>query len=133
MKRYVSLQTLSREHHGALVLAKKLKNFQSLNVKQQSDLAEYLDQNREEYFNHFAQEESVLLPMLEANTAIAARLMDDHKMLRSYFNGLNSETFLSFGELLSQHIRFEEKELFQWLQLTYSDDYIAKRFELLSH
>lgn len=70
---------------------------------------------------HFQIEEQSLLPLLRSagNTALEQRTLEDHRQLRVLLSGLRRndiETLGSFGKLLTEHVRFEERELFPALE-----------------
>lgn len=119
MKRNVTLQPLSREHHTALTLAKACER------AAQSGNGEIISQTCQraclaftnELEPHFRVEESSLLPMLLSADAqlLAQRTAVDHQQLRELVNGLrqnDAEALAEFGKCLSAHVRFEERELF---------------------
>ncbi|EXI84561.1 MAG: hypothetical protein AW11_03799 [Candidatus Accumulibacter regalis] len=70
---------------------------------------------------HFRSEESGLLPaMLAGEEALVARTLREHAELRALVGRLpdaDATTLLSFADLLSAHVRFEERELFAAAQL----------------
>jgi len=70
---------------------------------------------------HFAIEESFIGDALRAagESELAQRLADEHEALRRFLMPRHRRTvddLRHFGELLEQHIRFEERELFQVAQ-----------------
>lgn len=119
MKRTPELHGLSEDHHSALVLARRARKagagegarspeevWAEVEVRFASDLEP-----------HFAVEERVLAPMLVAKdeTKAVMRLLAEHQALRDCLGktaGRTKAGLLQFGQLLEQHIRFEERELF---------------------
>ena len=69
---------------------------------------------------HFKQEEELLFGLID--NVLTKRGRDDHKLLKDWFwrieNNLlrTNEKYLVFAELLISHIRFEERELFPYLE-----------------
>jgi hemerythrin-like domain-containing protein len=65
---------------------------------------------------HFEVEEGLLLPSIEAvgEVELAQRVRADHARLRALCAraGADRDGLRQFGELLRQHVRFEESELF---------------------
>jgi len=66
---------------------------------------------------HFRQEETKLLPLLQqaGQTALVRRTLDEHKSLRTLADSLrrhDTAGLEAFGQALSDHVRFEEHELF---------------------
>ncbi len=121
MKRHKSLETLSFEHHDALVIALRIKK----GVQKDIDLtpvAEYaLSVYKNHLRHHFEQEEATLREPLLANpqsvTAIE-RMMDEHERFAEIAEflelgkGDRKALLKEFAELLDSHVRFEERTLF---------------------
>ncbi len=121
MKRHKSLETLSFEHHDALVVALRIKKGLSKHIDLQP-VAEYaLHIYKEHLRHHFEQEEKTLQePLLgnpESVTAIE-RMMDEHERFAEIIEflelqkGERKQLLKEFAELLEAHIRFEERTLF---------------------
>ena len=123
MKRVPQLRDLSEDHHHGLVLARKAKMAAS---GQKGPSAPEMWAEVETVFNreletHFNIEESLIGEVLTAvgESQLAQRLSDEHEALRRFFVPGHPRTLddlRRFGELLEQHIRFEERELFQVAQ-----------------
>jgi len=117
MKRSQALIALTREHHHALVLARR-----AIVAAREASAARALTAVLTEIFSrelepHFLIEEQKLLPALRdaGEYAHAARTLDEHRQLRALAQaGAAGETasLSSFGLLLEAHVRFEERELF---------------------
>ncbi|MDD2744871.1 MAG: hemerythrin domain-containing protein, partial [Rhodocyclaceae bacterium] len=128
MKRHAALQQLSREHHAALKLA-RLARFAS-DAGCMEAIAEAAQtitlKFAEEIEAHFQMEENELLPALQAQGAVdlVTRTLDEHKTLRTLNQQLkhpDGPTLAHFGQMLYDHVRFEERELFEQAQeLLYS-------------
>ena len=123
MKRHQQLQDLSREHHGALQLALHAKR-----AAQSGDAAQIavsalacVDVFPRELDPHFVVEETILLPALaqQGEYALVQRTLAEHEELRRLVVQLaqpDVATLKSFAELLMDHVRFEERELFEVAQ-----------------
>ena len=121
MKRHSSLETLSFEHHDALVIALRLKKGVTKNIELKP-VAEYaLSVYTNHLRHHFDQEEATLLEPLQTNpqAAIAIqRMVDEHERFAELAEFIekdkeNLKNFLrEFTELLESHVRFEERTLF---------------------
>lgn len=118
MKRSGSLLKLSREHHGALVLAKRAQSFGPT----RSDaadvfMAQLVRTFADELEPHFQAEENTLLPALQlaGESALVERTLAEHAQLRELIERIR-HCYLSslqrFGIALAAHVRFEERELF---------------------
>lgn len=111
MKRSDELIDLSREHHGALRLARQL---------QRGEHVPDLDSQLDTLLAHFAEEEYRFADTLDTTAgdrALYARLKDEHvaleQALRQAIHGLG---LTRAGELLAAHVRFEERELFERIE-----------------
>ncbi|MEA3144174.1 MAG: hypothetical protein QOG31_1498 [Thermoplasmata archaeon] len=117
MKRHPALQDLSRDHHVALLHARRLRG---------EDARMGLPEARRRFFlyhagilrHHFTEEELALLPVLR-DTTLRERFLREHRELEDAAVRLpnESDTFQrNLGERLRAHVRFEEDELFPALQ-----------------
>ncbi|MBI5436147.1 MAG: hemerythrin domain-containing protein [Nitrosomonadales bacterium] len=117
MKRCAALRTLSNEHHHGLVLAKRAQKAAGTDAagkvwrQIQARFAAEMEP-------HFQAEEMGLLPALErvGETELVRRTHADHAELRRMMREGGMQAMFGFAELLIQHIRFEERELFETAQ-----------------
>ena len=123
MKRVPQLRDLSEDHHHGLVLARKAKMAASGQEGPSGPKmwAEVEAVFKSELEPHFEIEESFIGEALRAagESQLAQRLVDEHEALRRFLMPGHQRTLddlRRFGELLEQHIRFEERELFQVAQ-----------------
>ena len=120
IKRSPQLAPLSREHHDGLLFAWKIRRGIALHVPVDTMRRYTLWFWQHHIKPHFFQEEKILLPCLPADHALAKRLREEHDHIRELVLGLDEEadtrqlTILS--DLLNQHIRFEEREMFVYLE-----------------
>ena len=116
MKRAEELLHLSREHHGALVLAKRIAACPPDTNARLAMCEQVSARFQQELAPHFAEEEQTLLPLMRAaHPQAVQRTLDDHVTLRALAMrlALGDETALpAFGKCLAEHVRFEERELF---------------------
>ena len=125
MKRHQTLQDLSREHHTAHTLALAARRAATSGDPRQvlasaTACAEVFATHLEP---HFVVEETTLLPaMAEAGEgALVERTLREHAALRELvqrLSGADASDLLGFADLLSAHVRFEERELFEMAQAT---------------
>jgi hemerythrin-like domain-containing protein len=117
MKRAEALQPLSREHLGALLVAKKLRSAEDA----QAAARDFLDFWRADGRRHFRVEEEVLLPGWAAYGEIdrqgVRRMLEEHLTIRREALRLQEapaslEQLQRLGSLLHDHVRFEERRLF---------------------
>ncbi|MBL8429527.1 MAG: hemerythrin domain-containing protein [Dechloromonas sp.] len=123
MKRHISLLQLSREHHLALKLARIARIAVETGQAQAiDDAAKRICQLfASELEPHFLAEERDVLPALAAagGGALTDRTLAEHAALRELNQQLaspDSETLARFASLLHDHVRFEERELFELAQ-----------------
>jgi hypothetical protein len=114
MKRDPRLHSLSTDHHHALVLARRC-------ARGELDAAAARAAYERELAPHFAIEERLLLPALEAagERAAADRTRAEHATLRAH---LDAGRLADFASLLEAHVRFEERELFELAQARLGED-----------
>lgn len=118
MKRDANLQDLSRDHHHALVLARRAER--AAETGSDEEVASMWEAIAHAFDSdlgpHFDVEEQQLLPPLEAagEDELVGRTRSDHQRLRALCaqTGDERERLRRFGELLREHVRFEESELF---------------------
>lgn len=123
MKRSTALQPLSREHHTALTLAKACgRAAQSGDAEQVNKVCRRVIRVfADELEPHFQIEEQTFLPLLHSaeNQPLAQHTLADHQQLRDLLDGLrrnDARALDLFGKHLSEHVRFEERELFPVLE-----------------
>lgn len=125
MKRSAALAALSRDHHHALDAALRLRR------ADEATLAEAV-KHFQDFFasrgdRHFAVEEAVLLPAVPASdpewAALAERVVAEHADLRKRGGEIADVSAAhALGERLHDHVRFEERELFQVLEARLGPD-----------
>ncbi len=118
MKRHTGLRGLSDDHHTALIVALRCKRAEEASLAWlwkavRSSFASHLEP-------HFAIEETHLLPALEelGEGALADRIREDHARLRR-LGGADRPSLAhvrEFGRALDEHVRFEERRVFQETQ-----------------
>ncbi len=117
MKRAEALRPLSREHLGALLAAKRLREAADLSQATPA----FLDFWKSDGQRHFRIEEEVLLPgwarHAEGDRPGVARMLDEHlairrEALRLAAGEASLEEARELGRLLDDHVRFEERQLF---------------------
>ncbi|MEM7245333.1 MAG: hemerythrin domain-containing protein [Acidobacteriota bacterium] len=127
MKRIPGLRPLSDDHHSALVMARQCR-------LAEPDTAaatwRHVRSARDDHFErHFLLEEEHLVPALEAlgEAEHATRIRDDHERLRELLSREELELgeLHEFGELLKQHVRYEEREVFAATQERLPDDVLS--------
>lgn len=117
MLRDPRLIELSREHHAALRLAKRLSGAAAADSL--AAVTGFLRKEKATLLRHFGDEERDLLPQLLdfGEAALARRLVDDHRELEALMaQDEDPQALARLGRVLGEHVRFEERELFETLQ-----------------
>lgn len=122
MKRNKNLIELSRDHHQGLLLGWKIKQGfkKDIPVNEITEYAIYFA--NEALFTHFDEEENQILIFLKEDDALRRRTIVEHAEIREIIRLIaNPETatrtlLLELAEKLEAHIRFEERELFPYIE-----------------
>jgi hemerythrin-like domain-containing protein len=135
VKRHPALAPLSREHHHELSLARGLRRAATA-APEQRFLAgtAYVEQFFGPTTDHFRREEEVVLPAYTRHagpTPLVERILREHMELHGLARELRGqvaagevapETLAALGTLLHDHVRLEERELFEDIQRVVPDD-----------
>ncbi len=134
IKRKEALISFSRDHHYGLLLVWKIKEGFRVNIATER-IADYiLFFYENDLQNHFEAEEAMLFPKLESDDPMLQRAKEDHATIRSLIENIRSDKqnlnlLKELSIVLEQHIRFEERTLFNYLQGKLSD---AELIELVA-
>ncbi|RPF53222.1 hemerythrin domain-containing protein [Aquisalibacillus elongatus] len=137
MKRHEALNPLSHHHHHALVMALEMKR----SGTEKSDktfkqlVRDMIDFWENDGRDHFRDEEEVLVPLyLEHADSVEVDLVKEmlyqHVQIRSLIYDLREkgvtqhEKMRELGEILDQHIRLEERELFPLIEQAVPEKYL---------
>lgn len=150
IQRHPALVPLSREHHFALKLARALRADGSRHLRatlppEPAALAEHVRAVfAAELERHFVVEEQLVLGALEGRSAeldaICAEIRREHEQLRELQGrlgdrGLSDEGILAvldrFGALLEEHVRSEERVLYDRVERTLDAASLAQLGERL--
>ncbi|MCC6707131.1 MAG: hemerythrin domain-containing protein [Gammaproteobacteria bacterium] len=128
MKRSEALAPLAREHHTALVLARRAQRDSVDDASLREDLRSAWQQL---LAPHFALEEQRLLPALRAagESALVERTLAEHAGLQALMAAIDAgerAAIVSFGAQLMAHIRFEDRELFVRAEALYDEADLAR-------
>ncbi len=114
MKRHECLQPFSRDHNVGLVVSRYL-----MDRPGKTSLSELVQAWDDELQDHFEEEERLLLPI--SPPQMQERMRTEHDRIRKFVDEaragklLHSEIIM-VGLYLSDHIRWEERELFPILE-----------------
>ncbi|MEW6196635.1 MAG: hemerythrin domain-containing protein [Bacteroidota bacterium] len=135
MKRHQNLVKLSKDHHEGLILAQLIKKnsppYKGLPVDVVGKREYTINFFGSELKKHFENEEKILLPVVkridQELDKLLKRMLDEHKQISSLIDKLkagddNENVLDQLGNLLEQHIRMEERELFEKIQIVCSEE-----------
>ena len=125
MLRDANLVPLSRQHQHALALCVRIRRARLAGTREVRAWQGEIEQHFEiEIRHHFAAEEAFVFPIareITDLTLLVEELLAEHKHLRTEFEGAKARTLdgprlRRFAESLSDHIRKEERLLFERMQ-----------------
>lgn len=139
MKRHPALVKLSRDHYSGLLLAQQMKinaaPYRGYPTDLEGKIRFLISEYEEMLKPHFAQEENILFPLAAKKSPELAALVDEliaeHRQLTSLIESVSDsvhqkEKLNDIGFLLEQHIRREERKLFQMIQETMSEEELGE-------
>lgn len=118
IKRNKALQGVSREHHHGLLLCWKIRTGFSKAIPEER-IKKYADWFYTAHLiPHFELEENHIFPILGNNNELVKKALAEHRRLIRLFTETNtaSKSLSLIEEELEQHIRFEERILFNEIQ-----------------
>lgn len=117
MKRHPALEPFSRDHNVGLTIARALAHGQPESAE------EFVRLWDQELCDHFDQEESLLGGLLDSEKL--DRLTSEHREIRMLKDAL-PPSGPRLGEALTAHIRWEERELFPWIEATATPEQLER-------
>jgi len=130
------LAPLSREHHEGLLFAWRIREGLKKDTSLQTinDFITWFWKNHLE--SHFEDEEKTLALYLPPNDELIKRMMQEHEAIRWLLPDGKLRSALEL-KLLSQHIhdhiRFEERELFPYIEKKLTTDQLNEIFLKIDH
>lgn len=117
IKRHPSLQPVSREHHFGLLLCWKIRQGFRLDISPER-IKSYSDWFwKNHLMAHFEVEEKYIFSVLPADDPLIIQAFSEHHRLKKLFESDDiPESFRLIEQELDQHIRFEERVLFNKVQ-----------------
>jgi hemerythrin-like domain-containing protein len=131
IKRHQAILKFSQEHHFGLLLVWKIREGLKKNIETER-IALYtnfiFEKNLEQ---HFKEEESLLFTRIDDKEPLKQRVIEEHQKIYLAIEDLkkgnhSTETLHNFADLLDKHIRFEERELFNYLQQHLSESQLSE-------
>jgi len=143
MKRHPGLHPLSRDHHHALVHARKLSlaASETESAVRNHAAAEFADFWEYDLKAHFWQEEQFVLPLLAPESKEVAETLRQHAEIGRLVAEMTDKlarlelvegvVLSALGEALRRHIRFEENELFPAIERQATEEDLQQMNEQL--
>ncbi len=116
MKRHIALEPFSRDHYSGLTLAKALVEGEPLAIERCR--ADWDSELRD----HFDQEEKLLVPLVTPE--LSEQLTREHREIAEFIFHL-PENGAKLGQTLNDHIRWEERVLFPWIESHCTTDQLS--------
>lgn len=138
-KRAKSLVPLSREHHFGLLFCWKIRQGLKNNTEVTLLRAYVLYFWHHVLKAHCDEEEWLLARLLPQSHEVRLRLEEEHRLLQMLVNLIqdgspkNKDLFKVLEKDLTQHIRWEERELFPYLQTVVPAQDLELAAKLLEH
>lgn len=131
IKRSKALVQLSREHHFGLLQAWQIRHDLTIDVPAELISRYVIDYFEKDLRGHFRKEEEYLFSKLPAGDPLREQAEKEHKQLYALVdtiiqNRTDKELLLQFAGFLSEHIRFEERVLFNHLQEIMTEEALEK-------
>lgn len=134
MQRHPSLRSLSSDHHSGLVLARRARKAADGDAATQAIAWKAIQEAFQfELEPHFQCEEHGLLPALRVagEVELVERTFHEHRSMRALILQNNPDNLAPFAKLLREHIRFEEKQLFETAQRVLGSKVLADMEQIL--
>lgn len=125
IKRNENLLPVSREHHATLLFCWKLRQGVKKEIEAER-MTKYINWFWNNHLEHHFQTEEKLL-FIDLQDEMIARGIEEHKKILAKINEINVRTaeksyglYLELADLVDDHTRYEERELFPWLEKKFS-------------
>lgn len=124
IKRSAELSPLSREHHEGLLFAWKIRQGLQKGIEPEriSKFTKWFWDTDLQY--HFEKEENILAPLITDRLDLKEQLLSEHNeiknLLKAAENDSSKETLQKLSDVVNDHIRFEERVLFKYIEETVS-------------
>ena len=132
IKRHLTLQPLSREHHQGLLLCFKIRKGISsgVEISRIKDYVNWFYTNH--LMPHFELEENHIFPILGKDHELIKQAISEHRNLQSLVADsiANYEGLETFAAALDNHIRFEERILFNEIEKSATTEQFKKIEEI---
>jgi len=122
VRRHPSLVPLSHDHHHTLVVARALREAAAAGEEARREAAaRFLRHYGLAVVRHFREEEELVFPLLPLEPPELDRVLSEHQRIRVLARRLRDEPVApeqlsALGTLLEEHIRLEERVVFELVQ-----------------
>lgn len=136
IKRSENLVVLSHEHHHGLVFCTRLKKAHQTDAKTLKLFVNNFWVN--DLVPHFTNEEKWFLPEME-NNEIKEQFITEHQQIKELVNRIRNspievvELAIELSQVLNNHIRFEERIMFPYLEKTIATNKLVEIGNALSN
>ncbi len=126
IKRSAAIVEFSKDHHFALLLVWKIREGFKKSIEPARITRYAIHFYDTDLAFHFKEEEDLLFNKLPSDNQLRIQAESDHKKIKQLINDLKKNTedkdlLQVFADTLEKHIRFEERELFNYLQQNISE------------
>ena len=131
IKRNAAIVEFSKDHHFALLLVWKIKEGLNKSIEP-SRISKYVIHFFDtDLIHHFKEEENFLFSKLSKEDKLRIQAETDHDNIYRMIAALRKKTddkdlLKQFADILEKHIRFEERELFNYLQENISENVLSE-------
>lgn len=136
IKRSAQLAVLSREHHDGLLFAWKIRQGLSKNIEPARIIAFVQWFWQQHLKGHFEKEETVLPPVLSPAHPLMQQMTREHRDIENLIRELEQHEDLKkleqLAQLVTDHIRFEERQLFGGVEKAASPEQLLLLSEQLN-
>lgn len=135
IKRSPQLRPLSKTHHDGLLFSWKIRQGLKNGTNTQL-IAEYVQWFWSNHLQeHFREEEQILAPHLPADNELLKQMFEEHEEIEAMIHineNIPDATLLEkLADLIHDHIRFEERELFPYAEKEIPFEELNKIYEQL--
>lgn len=135
IKRSPELTQLSKEHHDALLLVWKIRQGIKRGIEPER-IAKYCRWFWEVHLvGHFKREEELLPIVMPKTHPLLEKMLDDHEVIQRRIKGLpdhNIESLELLAQSINDHVRFEERQLFNEVEKMATPEQLARLAEGLN-
>jgi len=118
IKRHQALREYSKDHHQALLLCWKIQVgfLKGISADRIKTYTNWFYENH--ILDHFQKEEKYMFPVLGNENELIIQVLNEHKILLELFTDTTQieNSLKQIQTLLKDHIRFEERVLFNEIQ-----------------